>query len=124
MFARISIFLLMSSWLLSSLGCAFAVHGPCKTLGYDARANVGRPGVDICVHDRCLGWMVGRAPGPFHYLRQGTTDPGCGPNNCQSLLGGNQTLTEAFPGAPRAVSPNQMYAPTFQTAAPLADPFR
>lgn len=77
---------------------SFAVHGPCKTLGVDARLGQGAPGPDVCLHDRCLGWMVARNKGPFYHLLRGTTDEGCGGGNCRSLVGGSQTITEQFPG--------------------------
>ena len=79
-------------------GCAAAFHGPCKTLSYDLRPGQGRLGPDICLTDRCLGWLVGRNRGPFHHLGQGTLDPGCGANNSGSLIGGTQTLAEQWPG--------------------------
>ena len=80
-------------------GCAATFHGPCKTLSVDLRPGHGKLGPDVCVTDRCLGWMVGRNRGPFHHLRQGTVDPGCGPNNERSLIRGTQSLAEQFPSA-------------------------
>jgi hypothetical protein len=83
----------------SLTGCAVALHGPCKTLSYDLRPGQGKVGPDVCLTDRCLGWMVGRNRGPFYHLGQGTLDPGCGPNNSGSLIRGTQTLLEQFPSA-------------------------
>lgn len=84
---------------------SFAAHGPCKTLGLDVRPGQGAPGPDICLHDRCLGWMVARNKGPFYHLMQGTTDPGCGNGNCRSLVGGSHTIVEQFPGANGSSNP-------------------
>jgi len=85
---------------------SFAMHGPCKTLGFDVRPGQGAIGPDVCIHDRCLGWMVARNKGPFYHLLHGTTDPGCGNGNCRSIVGGAHTLGEQFPtanGSPNAV---------------------
>ena len=98
--------LLLAAAVSSLAGCScssrgfgsFAVHGPCKTLGVDARPGQGAPGPDVCLHDRCLGWMVGRNRGPFYHFFRGSTDPGCGPCNCRSLVGGSQTISQQFPG--------------------------
>ena len=79
-------------------GCATALHGPCKTLSVDYRLGYGKLGPDVCLTDRCLGWVVGRNNGPFHHLGQGTLDPGCGPNNAGSLIRGTQTLAQQWPG--------------------------
>ena len=49
---------------------SFAAHGPCKTLGFDLRPGQGACGPDICLHDRCLGWIFARNKGPFHHLMQ------------------------------------------------------
>lgn len=108
---------------------SFAAHGPCKTLGLDLRPGQGAPGPDVCIHDRCLGWMVARNKGPFHHLLQGTTDPGCGNGNCRSLVGGAHTIAEQFPGVngssnpvinqtafgTRTASPTPALAPTLAT---------
>ena len=92
--------LIVAACLAANLltGCAAALHGPCKTLSYDLRPNHGKFGPDVCLTDRCLGWMVGRNDGPFHHLGQGTLDPGCGANNSGSLIRGTQTIVEQFPG--------------------------
>lgn len=85
---------------------SFAMHGPCKTLGVDLRPGQGAIGPDVCIHDRCLGWVFARNKGPFHHILQGTTDPGCGDGNCRSLIGGSHTLAEQFPtdsGSPNPV---------------------
>ncbi len=93
-----NLLLLLICLAVNSLtGCATALHGPCKTLSFDLRPNHGRLGPDICLTDRCLGWMVGRNRGPFYHLGQGTLDPGCGPNNSNSLIGGAQSVFERFP---------------------------
>ena len=99
-------------------GCAAALHGPCKTLSYDLRPGQGKLGPDVCLTDRCLGWMVGRNNGPFYHLGQGTLDPGCGANNSGSLIGGTQTLAEQWPG------PSNSGGQFFQqpTQAPLLQP--
>ena len=84
---------------------SFAAHGPCKTLGVDLRPGQGAVGPDVCIHDRCLGWIFARNKGPFYHLLQGTTDPGCGDGNCRSLVGGAHTLTEQFPTANGSPNP-------------------
>jgi hypothetical protein len=97
-------------------GCAAALHGPCKTLSYDLRPGQGKLGPDVCLTDRCLGWMVGRNNGPFYHLGQGTLDPGCGPDNSGSLIRGTQTLLEQFPSGSN--SPGQLLT---QTGQPTSD---
>lgn len=96
----------------SLTGCAVALHGPCKTLSTDLRPGQGKLGPDVCLTDRCLGWMVGRNNGPFHHLGQGTLDPGCGPNNAGSLVRGSQTIAEMWPGP--AGSRGQFFQPQAQ----------
>lgn len=98
-------------------GCATALHGPCKTLSVDFRPNYGKLGPDVCLTDRCLGWMVGRNQGPFHHLGQGTIDPGCGPNNEGSLIRGTQSIFEQFP--PSSGSGGQFFQQATPTQAQL-----
>ena len=94
-----TLLILVACLTINSLtGCATALHGPCKTLSVDYRPGYGKLGPDVCLTDRCLGWIVGRNNGPFHHLAQGTLDPGCGPNNSGSLIRGTQTLAEQWPG--------------------------
>ena len=109
----------LSGCSFSSQGLgSFSAHGPCKTLGVDCRPGQGAPGPDICLHDRCLGWVFGRNRGPFFHLSRGTTDPGCGNGNCRSLIGGSHSVVEQFPGING--SPNPVVN---QTAIPFGSPF-
>ena len=108
-----NLLILMTCLVVNSLtGCATALHGPCKTLSIDLRPNYGKLGPDICLTDRCLGWVVGRNRGPFHHLGQGTLDPGCGPNNSGSLIRGTQSIFEQFPKS--SGSGGQFLAPPAQ----------
>jgi len=64
-----TLLILMTCLVVNSLtGCTTALHGPCKSLSVDLRPNYGKLGPDICLTDRCLGWIVGRNRGPFHHL--------------------------------------------------------
>ena len=88
----------LSGCSFSSRGLgSFSMHGPCKTLGVDLRPNQGAPGPDVCLHDRCLGWVFARNRGPFYHIFRGTTDPGCGNGNCRSLIGGSHSIVDQFP---------------------------
>ena len=93
----------------SLTGCAVALHGPCKTLSYDLRPGQGKLGPDVCLTDRCLGWLGGRNNGPFYHLGQGTLDPGCGPNNSGSLISGTQTLSEQWAARAQAAAPGGQF---------------
>ena len=126
MFSRRLQMLLLMIAVSPLCGCSFSsqglgtlsAHGPCKTLGFDLRPGQGAPGPDICLHDRCLGWVFGRNRGPFFHLVRGTTDPGCGNGNCRSLIGGTHTVVEQFPGVNG--SPNPVVN---QTAIGVRTPF-
>ena len=115
-----TLLILITCLAVNSLtGCAVALHGPCKTLSYDLRPGQGKLGPDICLTDRCLGWLVGRNRGPFYHLGQGTLDPGCGPNNSGSLICGTQTLAQMFP---RASSSGGNFFQQQPTQAPFLQP--